>query len=72
MVPPREFHKGRGRFWGEQRLGRGKGVARRAGIAVTRGRSLTSPVGSLGGETKRRPMAVLVNLLLAALSGAAN
>jgi|RifCSP16_2_1023846.scaffolds.fasta_scaffold08656_1 hypothetical protein len=25
MVPPREFHKGRGRFWGEQRLGRGQG-----------------------------------------------
>jgi hypothetical protein len=31
MVPPREFHKGRGRFWGEQRLGRrqGRGATRR-------------------------------------------
>ncbi len=25
MVPPREFHKGPGRFWGELRFGRGQG-----------------------------------------------
>jgi hypothetical protein len=73
MVPPREFHKGRGRFWGEQRLGRGQG--RGATRRDRRGPgSQPKPRGwaHWGEKPSGALTAVLVNLLLAALSGASN
>lgn len=73
MVRPLEFHKGRGRLWGEAtpRAGQGRGATRRDRRDPDSQPYLAS--GLFGG---RRPSsaatAILVNLLVAALSGASN
>ena len=55
MVPPREFHKGRGRFWGEQRFGRGQGRGATRRDRPDPGSQPNLAGGLFGGRNQRRP-----------------